>query len=192
MSLPHAILGLLQIAPMTGYELKTRHFEKSIAHFWPADQTQIYRTLDRLVEQGWAATHEEIQHNRPNRKLYTLTESGHAELRRWLTTPQPLPTFREPLLIQVFFAAQLLNEEIISLLEEQLAEHRERLASYQRIDLPLLGVPSASREKILQRLTLEMGLRREQAYIEWLEQAIDIIHSLKEEGVPKAEIRKKL
>ena len=44
MSLKHAVLGFLSIAPMTGYDLR-KHMEESVAHFWPADQAQIYRTL---------------------------------------------------------------------------------------------------------------------------------------------------
>ena len=52
MSLKHAILGLLTIQPMTGYELKHEAFDTSIAHFWQADQSQIYRTLDRMESDG--------------------------------------------------------------------------------------------------------------------------------------------
>ena len=37
-SLPHAILGLLAREPMTGYDLKTRWFDRSLRYFWPADQ----------------------------------------------------------------------------------------------------------------------------------------------------------
>jgi len=48
MSLPHAILGFLREQPLTGYALKTQRFDVSVANFWPADQAQIYRTLDRL------------------------------------------------------------------------------------------------------------------------------------------------
>src|SRR5258705_13680872 len=52
MSLAHAILGMLQTRPMTGYDLKVECFDNSIAHFWQADQAQIYRTLDKLAEDG--------------------------------------------------------------------------------------------------------------------------------------------
>jgi len=51
MSLAYAILNTLQQKEMTGYDLKTSCFDQCIAHLWPADQAQIYRTLDKLVEQ---------------------------------------------------------------------------------------------------------------------------------------------
>lgn len=175
MSLAHAILGLLQQEERTGYDLKTSCFDRCIAHLWPADQAQIYRTLDKLVGQGWITCTVEIQSDRPNRKVYSVTEAGQAELIRWLQCPQPLPTVREPLLIQMYFAAQLSNDAIIHLLEQQLAARREKLAECENIDLPRLGDEAASREQIMQRLVLELVMRREQTYIDSLKSAIDVI-----------------
>lgn len=175
MSLAHAILGLLQQEERTGYDLKTSCFDQCIAHLWPADQAQIYRTLDKLVEQDWITCTVEIQHDRPNRKVYSVTEAGKAELIRWLQCPQPLPTVREPLLVQLFFAAQLPNEAIMHLLEQQIAARHEKLAECETIELPTLGDKSASREQIMQRLVLELVIRREQAYIDCLKTAIDVI-----------------
>lgn len=176
MSLTHAILGLLQQEEMTGYDLKTTCFDRCIAHLWPADQSQIYRTLDKLMEQGWITCSVEIQRNRPNRKIYRVTEAGKAELSRWLQCHQPLPTVREPLLVQLYFAAQLPNEAIIQLLEQQLAARREKLAECETSELPALDDRSASRQQRMQRLGLELVIRREQTYIDWLKTAIDVIH----------------
>ncbi len=47
MSLKHAILGFLELSPFSGYDLK-KAFDGSVQHFWPADQAQIYRTLNQL------------------------------------------------------------------------------------------------------------------------------------------------
>src|SRR5258707_2127634 len=128
MSLPHAILGFLQMNPLTGYDLKTECFDQSVAFFWPADQAQVYRTLDKLAEQGFVESHIEIQEERPNRKVYQITENGRGELARWLRSAVPLPTYREPFLVQLFFAGQLGNTEVIEVLEAQVSAHRERLA----------------------------------------------------------------
>lgn len=160
---------------MTGYDLKTSCFDQCIGHLWPADQAQIYRTLEKLVEQGYITCTIEIQHDRPNRKVYTITESGKAELVQWLGTHQPLPILREPMLIQLHFADRLPNEIIIHLLEQQLAARNEKLAKCENIDLPLLGDESASREEVMQRLVLELVIRREQTYIDWLKTAINVI-----------------
>lgn len=176
MSLAQAILGLLQQEERTGYDLKTSCFDQCIAHLWPADQAQIYRTLDKLVEQGWISCRVEIQHDRPNRKVYSVTERGKAELSQWLQCSQPLSIVRDPLLVQMYFAAQLPNQAIIQLLEQQLVARYKKLAECEAIKLPMLNDPSASREQIMQRLVLESVIQREQAYIVWLKTAIDVIH----------------
>src|SRR5258707_14862615 len=113
MSLMHAILGFLSYKPQTGYDLKTEAFDDSVAHFWPADQAQIYRTLDKLTEQGLVESRIEIQQERPNRKVYQITEAGRAELEAWLQTFQPVPPHRDPFLVQLFFADELPNDAIL-------------------------------------------------------------------------------
>ncbi len=178
MSLTHAILGLLTLSPMTGYDLKNQSFDASIGHFWPADQAQIYRTLDKMAEQGWVESHTEFQEDRPNRKVYSITSEGQVELKRWLPSFQPLPPYREPFLIQLFFAGDLSNDEIIVLLEAQRDAHQERLDGYRQIPLPTLDQLAENRELTLQRLTLEMGLKVEQAYLDWFDTAINAVRSL--------------
>ena len=67
MSLEHAILGFLNYRAFSGYDLK-KAFDTSVNHFWPADQSQIYRTLARLAERGWAEMEIVPQEDRPDRK----------------------------------------------------------------------------------------------------------------------------
>ncbi|GAA6620332.1 PadR family transcriptional regulator [Scytonema sp. NUACC26] len=182
MSLAHAIMGLLQQEEMTGYDLKTSCFDRTIAHLWQADQAQIYRTLDKLEERGWINCTVEIQRDRPNRKVYRLTEAGKVEFTRWLQEAQPLPTVRDILLIQMFFAAQLPNDAIIKLLEQQRAARCEKLDECKAIELPPLDNLSNNRQQILQRLVLELVLRQEQTYINWLDMAIHTIHQIENES----------
>jgi PadR family transcriptional regulator, regulatory protein AphA len=170
MSLAHAILGLLADEPMTGYDLKTIAFDRSVNHFWSADQAQIYRTLDKLAEQGFVEYTLEIQPDGPNRKVYRPTNAGMVELRRWLAAPQPVPTRRDPGLIQLFFGEYIEEAQLVAVLEQKLAEHRARLALYKAIAAkPPMSEPPASRKQLLHRLTLDCGLSTEQAAIDWLE-----------------------
>jgi PadR family transcriptional regulator, regulatory protein AphA len=173
MSLAHVILGLLQQQERTGYDLKTECFDDCIAHLWQADQAQIYRTLDKLETQGWIICTVEIQQDRPNRKVYRITEAGTAELTQWLQTHQPLPVRREPLLVQLYFAAQLPNESIIHLLEQEFAVRQQKLAECESISVPFLDDPSASREQKMHRLVLELVIQRERVYLNWLQDAIE-------------------
>ncbi len=51
MPLSHAILGFLEYGPMSGYDLK-KNFDQSVAHFWSATQSHIYKALEDLESQG--------------------------------------------------------------------------------------------------------------------------------------------
>jgi PadR family transcriptional regulator, regulatory protein AphA len=183
MSLPHIILGLLQRQSMTGYDLKNSCFDKEIAHLWAADQAQIYRTLDKLVEQGWVVYEVEIQHDRPNRKVYSLTDAGEVELLRWLQQSQPLPNLREPLLVQLFFTqqSQLTDEMTIRLLEQQLTAHQEKLTCYQTVDRQeqsdSIDSPT-NRQTSLHHLAIEFLIKREEMYVDWLKMAIKTLDIL--------------
>lgn len=173
MSLAHAILGMLHDQPMTGYDLKTRCFDRSIAHFWPADQAQIYRTLDKIRADGWAAFDVEPQEGRPDRKVYQLTKSGRDELRRWVGEARAeLPAMREPFLVQLFFAHVLPDAEARALIEDQRAKHAALLARYEAVPLPPLGTRGLSRKHQFARMTLEYGLAHERAMLRWCDEML--------------------
>jgi len=179
MSLAYVILGLLQQQERTGYGLKTECFDDCIAHLWQADQAQIYRTLEKLEAQGFITCTVEIQHDRPNRKVYTITEAGAAEFTQWLQTHQPLPISREPLLVQLHFAAQLSDAAIAHLLEQELEARQEKLAACEALQNTILAEsklspddPSRLREQTMHRLVLELMTQREKVYLDWLQTAI--------------------
>lgn len=177
MSLPHAILGFLQAMPMSGYDLKTQAFDRSVAHFWPAVQPQIYRELERMEEQGWVGHEVQVQAGRPNRNVYAITPAGRAEFARWLQTYQPPPAHREAFLIQLFFAAQLPDDAIRELLRAQLRAHEERRAELGRITIPPAEDQPARRWRRFTGMTRDLGLRLEQTYIDWLEGCLRALDS---------------
>ena len=152
---------------MTGYDLKAC-FDTSVANFWPADQSQIYRTLDKLADEGYIESRLEIQTDRPNRKVYSITESGRNELHRWLKTEMPPPTLREPFLVQLFFGSQLSRPELIELLEAQRRFHQEKLDRYEADYIPVEKEDMAF-DGILRGMTLQLGIRHERNYVEWID-----------------------
>jgi PadR family transcriptional regulator, regulatory protein AphA len=174
MSLKHAILGFLSIAPMTGYELK-KSFDNSVQHFWSADQSQIYRTLDQIVEASWAEVELVEQQARPNRKVYHITEAGRTELQRWLTASLAHREEHDPFLVQLFFASSLPDFEVEALLEREVAATRELLAIYNQI-LQQYG-PASSRPQAFALLTLDYGIQSSQAHLAWIENALAQVRS---------------
>jgi DNA-binding PadR family transcriptional regulator len=85
-TLPHAILVSLCEQSGSGYEL-ARRFDRSIGYFWSATHQQIYRTLRTMEDGGWVSAKAVIQRGRPDKKVYTVSGAGRAELARWIAAP---------------------------------------------------------------------------------------------------------
>jgi len=175
MSLDHAILGFLYYEPMSGYDLKAA-FDASVKHFWPAEQSQIYRTLSRLNEQGFTEIEVIRQEDRPDRKVYHLTEAGFSELHRWLTEDRELKSERHAGLVQLFFAGGLDDEDILTMLR-RFAEHRrealERLRKLPETEESKQHTQDApAKDSYFWWLTHEYGIRMGEASLAWLEDVI--------------------
>ncbi|HSP51672.1 MAG TPA: PadR family transcriptional regulator, partial [Cryobacterium sp.] len=106
MSLKIALLGILDVAPMTGYDLK-KSIEASVAHFWSADQSQIYRTLAALVADGLAEVLIIPQEGRPDRREHHITPAGRATLNDWLRSPPEPEIPHDAFLMRLFFVGTL-------------------------------------------------------------------------------------
>jgi DNA-binding PadR family transcriptional regulator len=201
MSLRHVLLGFLNYGAMTGYELK-KLFDVSVAHFWTAELSQIYPTLKRLEAEGLVEMEVEIQAERPNRKVYSITEDGHRELVEWLATPPPIDQMREPLLISLFFSAALTKEQIIDVLRQRVENLRHTLEEHRPApghSEQLAGAIGLQGEGFLWRLTVEAYLARLRNEIEWLEGAMaqiaranDAVFAGRRKRPPTMDVRKAL
>jgi DNA-binding PadR family transcriptional regulator len=176
MSLKHAILGFLSYSPLSGYDLK-KAFDGSVQHFWPADQSQIYRTLAQLAADGLAERAAGGEGPR-DRHAYAITAAGRAELQRWLATPLPPQDDRNPFLIQVFFAANLGADEALAIVEAHRAQIRQQAALFAALyEHALAQRPAAPSPEayFFSLLTLEYVLSLAPGYLRWLDSAVDRI-----------------
>lgn len=169
MSLRYAILGLLTFEPMSGYTLKTRYFDRSIRYFWPADQAQIYRTLQALEDDGAVTSQTVKGESRPNRKLYAISEEGLEELRNWLAQLYPVDTAKDGFLVQLYFGRMLGKEQVLRVLESRRAEHARLLEHFETFQLPTADTPTMRQQIRFGGLTLDFARRREKMMLEWLD-----------------------
>jgi DNA-binding PadR family transcriptional regulator len=179
MSLEYAVLGFLNYHPYTGYDLK-KIFDTSVEHFWHADQSQIYRTLARLTSQGFVQMEKIPQEERPDRKVYTITEAGRDALLRWLTGPTGMDGPHSSPLVQVFFAGQLSDGEVLAKFENFAAIVRAVLFQYEQIPGqigPFKEEISSPREHFFWMLTLENGIANMHANLAWAESVIERVKS---------------
>jgi DNA-binding PadR family transcriptional regulator len=165
MGVKHAILGLLHYGDMHGYRIKEL-LQRDFGHMWTVNFGQIYPSLRDMREEGLVTMSRVEGESAPDRKLYSITEEGRAEFRKWLESePERGLTIRDPFLLRfAFFGfsdAGLALERIddqIRLYEEQLEQRRDK-------------APRRTLSNIQARLLSELGLKLNEAMLEWLGRA---------------------
>jgi len=116
-----ALLGLLSVRPMTGYEIK-RQYARGIAPWWETPRTQIYPKLRELERRGLVRHQYIVQQGKPNKRVYSLQPHGSAALEDWLRTDIRWPDLRQHMMMRLFLGNLLPTDVMRSLLQN----YRER------------------------------------------------------------------
>lgn len=179
MSLELAILGFLNYKPFSGYDLK-KMFDKSVSHFWKADQSQIYRTLARLTEDDFATFEVVEQSERPDRKVYSITPAGREKLNQWLIPPFDGGEVHNPVLLNTFFLGNISDAEVLVKFEDAARQIKLMLEAYRMVPgdiLDYLQLIKSPRDAFFWTLTLEYGIKTGQVQLEWVESIIERIQN---------------
>lgn len=131
----YAVLALLDLKPWTGYEL-THQAQRSLRYAWPKSERLLYSEPKKLVELGFATTHQENSGGR-TRNVYTITAEGRAALGEWTRTRTQPPRLEIEALLRLLFADHGSREDLLGALDElesDIGEHHqaivELMASY--------------------------------------------------------------
>jgi DNA-binding PadR family transcriptional regulator len=174
--LPHAILVSLCEQSGSGYELAHR-FDRSIGYFWSATHQQIYRTLRAMEDDRWVTARVVAQRGRPDKKVYTVSDAGRAELARWIAEPLTgrggalSDTRTRDVAVKLRGAAHgdpaALRQQITALR----AERAQLLDTYRGFEKRQFPDPSTLQDSALhQYLVLRGGIRAEESTIDWLDE----------------------
>ena len=175
--LKFVLLGFLNYTPMTGYELEG-WIKASTGNFWHAELSQIYKTLKQLEKSEEVKSHIEPQESRPDRRVYTITKSGKANLEQWLSTPiLEEVDKKDPLLLKLFFASPTDRPTIITQLRIQLRLHQQKLEHYRQQSPTEILNFAADHPELLSNAPLWEATRRhgelyEEMYIRWIEETL--------------------
>lgn len=115
MTIVYAILGILSLRPMTGYDLKKVMQDSQFMH-WSGNNNQIYKALVELLEQEYVENEVQHQDGAPSKKLYTITQKGREALAELSASAPEIPECKKPFLTQLAFADALGDEELYKLL----------------------------------------------------------------------------
>jgi DNA-binding PadR family transcriptional regulator len=84
----YAVLGLLSEGPSHGFAIsKQLDPDTEVGRVLTVRRPLVYRSLDRLVDAGYAEPVSTERGEGPNRVILRTTARGRARLRRWLAEP---------------------------------------------------------------------------------------------------------
>jgi len=171
-STPYAILGLLGLEPMSGYDIR-RTSQETLSHFWSESFGQIYPALANLARGGLvrAVTTGPAARGRGGRRVYALTPKGRAALARWRRRSPVERPFRNELLLKLFTSdsrsARDLRPHVLALQRLERAGLAQYAVLRRRIRNEAADHPS--RDAWL--LTLRYGELRSRAVLKWCAEA---------------------
>jgi len=168
----YGILAILSEGAKSGYEIK-KFLSGQELFYWRESFGNIYPILKKLKAQG-LVRQIDADIRKKRRIYYEITEDGHAELRRWLTTPPALTRFRVELLMKLRFGEISGVENMISNIEHyrelniaEIDECRELIESMKEN-----GEGLTDEVRAIAALYL---LRFKQAMNDWCTESIEIL-----------------
>jgi PadR family transcriptional regulator, regulatory protein AphA len=199
MSLRHALLAMLTAEPMTGYQL-VKYFDGTVAFVWSAPHSQIYPELRRMERAGFIAAEVVRRGERARKRVYSITDAGVAELRRWETELTPYSAGRDPYRLKAAFFEWGSIEAARRQLREHLHHYRQALAAWEGMiagidhrSVPLLQRRLANRPArehlaivAVKRFAFSGEVARAKAEIAWAEQGLALLDDLGRTGAALA------
>jgi DNA-binding PadR family transcriptional regulator len=179
-TLGYVLLELLVRGSYSGYDL-TQILKQRIAYFWQAGHSQIYPELARLEAENLVTFEVVAQEDRPDKKIYSITEAGRALLREWVTTPtDSFPPKRDELVLKAYCLWLGDPERAIKLFEDQAQQHTKQLADYRKAQAWIEQQWDQEGRRIDSQwfgsyISLQRGIGNEREYADWCHWVIEQI-----------------
>jgi PadR family transcriptional regulator, regulatory protein AphA len=185
-----ALLGLLTIEPMSGYDLGLM-IRVSIGHFWNESYGQIYPNLRRLAADHLVECKTEKQKGKPDRHIYSITPEGRKRLEEWLAVePQPeIP--RNELLLKLFFGAQAPPKTLIGYVERMAARERQLLVTFKRVQSEEIARNSKYPDAPYWKMAARFGQIELEAHLRWAKETSAELNKRANKQQPRGKTGKK-
>lgn len=178
MSLKFGVLGLLNYGSMTGYDINL-FFNRSLAFFWKAQTCQIYRELKNLEGEGYVMCEEIVQYDKPNKKIFHITEAGRTALVEWLNENCSLSDVRNTFLLKLFLSGFQDKERTIEQLKGYISEADDLLHKIEKVEETYAyAAPGAESHFPYWTAVKDFGVMYEKMCIEWAEQIIALLEKM--------------
>ncbi len=118
-------LGYLLSGPKTGYRMQ--EIAGKMMLNYNISMNQIYPTLRKLEEKGFVKKEVVIQTGRPNKNVYSITETGRNYFFQRITAPPELFDYVLDFLVRVLFFRHLTREQVITEFQKEICSLQEQI-----------------------------------------------------------------
>jgi DNA-binding PadR family transcriptional regulator len=129
----YPVLALLADRPAHGYEIKRGFEERFGTIVAPLNPGQVYTTLQRLQRDELVAGDAIAQRDRPDKRVYRLTDAGRRALEEWLGTASAPTRLRDDFFMKLVFAHALGLADPAELLARQREVYLRSLGELERV-----------------------------------------------------------
>ncbi|MBN9181861.1 MAG: PadR family transcriptional regulator [Microbacterium sp.] len=191
MSLRYALLAILRVGPLSGYDLQ-KQFSQSVGHVWHAPDSQIYPELRKMETLGLIEGEEQTRGARGTRRVYHVTEAGEASYREWMQSPIDYLRVRDPAHLRAAYlenttpaAAREFLRRHIEHWESELDQFEGELHHIEHVSNPMLMrrlevTPPEERERTIEfkRFAYEGLAERARIEIAWARRGLALVDRL--------------
>jgi DNA-binding PadR family transcriptional regulator len=175
-----AILGLLTIEPLSGYDIK-KMIEKTLSYFWSESNGQLYPALRQMTKSKWVSLKKLREKGKKASNRYTITDVGLSELKKWLRSEEDKSIYRDENLLKLFFGKNMSQNECIQRLVKRRQKMKDLLEEFHQL-LHQLEKRNDSPHQLYWLLTLHNGIHSAKAEILWCSQSIKILREYQHEA----------
>lgn len=172
-----ALLGLLTIEPMSGYDIG-QMVRASVGHIWSESYGQIYPNLKRLAAEGLVDSKTEKHKGRPDRHIYSITRKGREQLAKWLAIPPQPEVPRNEMLLKLFFGAQVSPQILIQNVERMVEEHRALLDKFKLVQHDEIDKNRQYPDAPFWKMAARFGEIEMEAHLLWAEETLHELHKI--------------
>jgi len=181
----HTLLGLLSQQPRYGYELHAAFLALAGGEQnWDIKPAQVYTTLNRLVEAGFVSAAQVEGDGTDERRVYSLTDAGQAELQAWLQSGVESDHLRD-----AFFLKLMLAIYVDGIDPQQLIQTQRGLL-YRELHRVTTGRQAANpRSELAQILLMDKTIMHLEADLRWLDMVETRLDDMQRQPLPQPELR---
>jgi PadR family transcriptional regulator, regulatory protein AphA len=130
MSLRYALLAILRVGPLSGYDLQ-KQFSQSVGHVWHAPDSQIYPELRKMEAAGLIEGEEQTRGERGTRRVYHVTDAGNAAYAEWMRSPIDYLRVRDPAHLRAAYLENTTAEAAREFLRRHIAHWESELEQFE-------------------------------------------------------------